>query len=257
MQPRRVLITGAAGTIGTVLRPALREHVDELRLSDLGEPDGLVAPETFVAADLTDQAAVQAAVDGVDAVVHLGAVPVERPFEEIAGPNLHGAFHVFEACRRAGVRRVVYASSNHATGMYAPGEPLDGSQPPRPDGLYGASKVWGEALGRLYVDKFGLEVVCLRIGSFQERPRELRELATWLSHADGIRLFEAALTADDVGFAIVYGASANTRRWWPPDERVGFVPLDDAEAFAGELEGPDYPYQGGPFGSRDAGGWAT
>ena len=188
MQPRRVLITGARGRIGTVLRPALRDGLEELRLSDLSAPDDLVSPETFVAADLTDQAAVQAAVDGVDAVVHLGAVPSEAAFEEIAGPNLHGAFHVFEACRRAGVRRVVYASSNHATGMYAPGEPLDGAQPPRPDGLYGASKVWGEALGRLYVDKFGLEVVCLRIGSFQPRPRERRELATWLSHADGIRL---------------------------------------------------------------------
>ncbi len=257
MQPRRVLITGARGTIGTVLRPALREGVEELRLSDLSEPDALESPETFVAADLNDAAAVQAAVDGVDAVVPLGAVPVERPFSEIAGPNLHGAFHVFEACRRAGVRRVVYASSNHATGMYAPGEPLDGSQPPRPDGLYGASKVWGEALGRLYVDKFGMEVVCLRIGSFQERPRETRELATWLSHADGIRLFEAALTADDVGFAIVYGASANTRRWWPPDRAVGFVPVDDAEVYADELSGRDYPYQGGPFGDRDAGGWAT
>ena len=177
MQPRRVLITGARGRIGTVLRPALRVGLSELRLSDLSEPDDLVSPETFVAADLTDQAAVQAAVDGVDAVVHLGAVPTETSFEAIAGPNLHGAFHVFEACRRAGVRRIVYASSNHATGMYAPGEPLDGDQPPRPDGLYGASKVWGEALGRLYVDKFGLEVVCLRIGSFQPRPRERRELA--------------------------------------------------------------------------------
>ena len=80
--------------------------------------------------------------------------------------------------------------------------------------------------------------MCLRIGSFQPRPRERRELATWLSHADGIRLFQAALTADDVGFAIVYGASANTRRWWPADERVGFVPQDDAEAFADELLRP-------------------
>ena len=147
MQPRRVLITGAAGTIGTVLRPALRDGLSELRLSDLREPDDLVAPETFVAADLTDQAAVQAAIDGVDAVVHLGAVPTETSFEAIAGPNLHGAFHVFEACRRAGVRRIVYASSNHASGMYPVGVPLDGSQRARPDGLYGASKAYGEALG--------------------------------------------------------------------------------------------------------------
>ena len=252
-----MLVTGARGRIGSVLRPALRGEFEELRLSDLEPPDDVQGSETVAVADLTDLAAVERAVAGVDAVVHLGAVPDEAPFEEIAGPNLHGAYHVFEASRRAGVKRVVYASSNHATGMYPVGEPLDMTYPPRPDGLYGASKVWGEALGRLYVDKFGLEVVCLRIGSFQPRPRERRELATWLSHADGIHLFRAALTADDVGFAIVYGASANTRRWWPADERVGFVPRDDAEAFAEELSGPDYDHQGGPFSLRDAGGWAT
>lgn len=257
MQPRRVLITGARGRIGTVLRPALREGLDELRLSDLTAPEDLLAPETFAAADLTDKAAVQAAVEGVDAVVHLGAVPDEAPFEEIAGPNLHGVFHVFEAARRAGVARVVFASSNHASGMYPVGVPLDGSQRARPDGLYGASKAYGEALGSMYADRFGLSVVCLRIGSFQPRPRERRELSTWLSHADAVRLVQAALTADDVGFAIVYGASANTRRWWPPDQAIGFEPLDDAEVYAAELEGDDYPYQGGPNAARDHGGWAT
>lgn len=257
MEPRRVLITGACGSIGTVLRPALREGLQELRLSDLRDPESLVAPETSVIADLTDFAAVQRAVDGVDAVVHLGAVPNEAAFEVIAGPNLHGVYHVFEACRRANVRRIVYASSNHASGMYPVGVPLDGSQRARPDGLYGASKAYGEALGSMYADRFGLSVVCLRIGSFQPRPREKRELSTWLSHADAIRLVRASLTADDVGFAIVYGASANTRRWWPPDQAVGFVPEDDAERYAGELEGEDYPWQGGPNAARDHGGWAT
>lgn len=252
-----MLITGAHGNIGSVLRPALRAGLDELRLSDLEAPDDLTPPETFVAADLTDKPAVQRAVDGVDAVVHLGAVPNEAPFERIAGPNLHGAFHLFEACRRAGVERVVYASSNHATGMYAVGEPLDGSQRPRPDGLYGASKAFGEALGSMYADRFGLSVVCLRIGSFRPRPGERRELSTWLSHGDGIRLVQAALTADDVHFAIVYGASANTRRWWPLDETIHFRPQDDAEIFADELDGPDYPFQGGPNAARDHGGWAT
>jgi uronate dehydrogenase len=257
MEPRRVLMTGAGGKIGTVLRPALRAGLDELRLSDLEAPDGLQAPETFVAADLADRQAVERAVDGVDAVVHLGAVPDEASFEAIAGPNLHGVFHVFEACRRANVRRVVFASSNHASGMYPVGVPLDGSQRARPDGLYGASKVYGEALGSMYADKFGLSVVCLRIGSFQPRPRERRELSTWLSHADAIRLVQASLTADDVHFAIVYGASANTRRWWPLDETVHFSPQDDAEVFADELEGEDYPFQGGPNAARDHGGWAT
>ena len=251
----RVLMTGARGRIGSVLRPGLRGELEELRLSDLEAPDDLTGAETFVAADLTDAAAVARAVAGVDAVVHLGAVPDEAPFELIAGPNLHGTYHVFEACRRAGVRRVVYASSNHATGFYPVGEPLDGSYPPRPDGLYGASKVFGEALGRMYSDRFGLEVVCLRIGSFRERPTEIRELSTWLSHADAIRLVKTALTAG-VRFAIVYGASANTRRWWPPDTEIGFTPVDDAEAFAAALDGEDYTVQGGPNAAPDHGGWA-
>src|SRR3954447_7658625 len=232
----KVLITGAAGRIATVLRAGLRDDVDELRLSDVVAVDDLTGPETFVSADLTDAAAVDRAVDGVDAVVHLGGVPDEAPFGEIAGPNLHGTFHVFDAARRLGARRVVYASSNHATGMYPVGAPLDGSQPPRPDGIYGASKVWGEALGRMFAERFGLEVVCLRIGSFRERPTERRELATWLSHGDAIRLVRAALTAPGVGFEIVYGASNNTRRWWPLTGALGYAPEDDAEAYAAEIE---------------------
>jgi uronate dehydrogenase len=257
MEPRRVLVTGASGHIGTVIRPALREGVEELRLSDLHEPEGLIAPETYVEADLRDFEAVQGAVDGVDAVVHLGAVSDEAPFETIAGPNLHGVFHVFEACRRAAVQRIVYASSTHASGLNAVGVPLDGSERARPDGLYGASKAYGEALGSMFADRFGLSVVCLRIGAWRPRPSERRELSTWLSHADGIRLVQAALTADDVGFEIVYGASANTRRWWPPDDKIGFLAQDDAEVFAAELEGPDHPCQGGPHAAFAHGGWAT
>jgi uronate dehydrogenase len=251
----RVLITGAAGAIGTVLRPALREGLVELRLSDIEDVRDLAENETFARADLTDFEAVQRAVDGVDAVVHLGAIPNEAAFEVIAGPNLHGVYHVFEAARRSGVRRVVYASSNHATGMYDVGEPLDGSVAPRPDGLYGASKVFGEAIARMYVDRFGLSAVCLRIGSFKPQPEEERELSTWLSHADGVRLFRAALTAD-VDFAIVYGGSANTRRWWPADTAIGFAPQDDAEAFA-PLPPSAYTRQGGPNTLPDHGGWAT
>jgi uronate dehydrogenase len=251
----KVLITGAAGRIGTVLSRGLAH---ELRLTDIVEPrDG---GHEFVAADLNDQAAVDRAVEGVDAVVHLGAVPDEAPFEQIAGPNLHGAFHVFDACRRLGVGRIVYASSNHATGMYPAGEPLTEHYTPRPDGLYGASKVYGEALGRMYADKFGLEFVALRIGTFDERPPNRRALHTWLSHGDAVRLVEAALTAPDVGFTIVYGASANTRRWWPLDDaakRIGFEPQDDAEDYAGELEeGPHYDRQGGPNTEPGFGGWA-
>jgi uronate dehydrogenase len=251
----RVLITGARGAIGSVLRPALRDEVDELRLSDLTDVEDLVGAETSVPADLADFDAVLRAVEGVDAIMHLGAVPNEAPFEVIAPPNLHGTFHVYEAARRCGVKRVVFASSNHATGMYPVGEPLDASVTPRPDGIYGATKVWGEALGRMFVDRFGLSVVCLRIGSFKARPEEERELSTWLSHADGVRLVQAALRAD-VDYAVVYGASANTRRWWPADTLIGFEPVDDAEAFA-PLPPSSYTVQGGPNSAPDHGGWAT
>jgi uronate dehydrogenase len=250
----KVLITGAAGRIGTVLTAGLSNH--DLRLTDLTE---LYDPR-FVRADLADQDAVDRAVAGVDAVVHLGAVPDEASFDEIAGPNLHGTFHVFDACRRLGVPRIVFASSNHATGMYPVGEPLTEAYPPRPDGLYGASKVYGEALGRMYVDRFGLEFVALRIGTFDERPPNRRALATWLSHGDAVRLVDAALTAPDVGFTAVYGASNNTRRWWPLDaaaRRIGYEPRDDAEAYADEVtEGPEYDRQGGPNTDPAHGGWA-
>jgi uronate dehydrogenase len=258
LERMNVLITGAAGRIGTALRHGLAHR---LRLTDVNEPANLRENEPFVLADLNDAAAIDRAVEGVDAVVHLGAMPDEAPFEQIAGPNLHGTFHVFDACRRHGVARIVFASSNHATGMYPVGEPLDETWLPRPDGLYGVSKVYGEALGRMYVDRFGLEVVALRIGSFQERPLVRRALATWLSYPDCVRLVDAALTAPDVGFTIAYGVSNNTRRWWPVSEahrRLGYEPQDDAEIYAAEVEdeGPEYELQGGPNPDPAYGGWA-
>ena len=246
----KVLITGAAGRIGTVLR---RDLAHDLRLTDVVELDD----PRFVRADLTDQAAIDRAVEGVDAVVHLGAVPDEAPFGELAGPNLHGTFHVFDACRRLGVSRIVYASSNHATGMYPPGAPLDETVVPRPDGLYGVSKVYGEALGRMYVERFGLEVVALRIGTFAERPPDRRALHTWLSFGDGVRLVDAALTAPDVGFTIVYGASANSQRWWPLTSALGYAPQDNAEDYAGEIrDSTEYTHQGGRNIDPSYGGWA-
>src|SRR3954453_17319484 len=253
----RVLMTGAAGRLGTVRRAGLRDEVEELRLSDIVEPEDLQGSETLAPADLTDQGAVARAGEGVDAVVHLGGIPDEAAFAELAGPNLVGPFHVFDACRRLGVRRVVFASSNHVTGMYPAGEPLDGTQPPRPDSLYGATKVWGEALARMYADCFGLEVVCLRIGSFLPRPTRTRDLATWLSPGDAVRLVRAALTAPDVRFEIVYGVSANARRWWPLTGALGYAPQDDAEAYAAEVEDDDHALQGGPTTAPDYGGWAT
>ena len=252
----RVLLTGAAGRIGTSLRPGLRayEGVRELRLSDI-EP--LVAEhpaETVQPAELGDAGAVLRAAQGIDAIVHLGGIPGEADLATLTGPNLHGVFHVLDAARRAGVRRVVLASSNHVTGFEPAGRRLAGHEPPRPDSLYGATKAFGEALGHLYADKFGLEVVCLRIGTFAERPHEPRHLSTWLSPADGLRLVVACLSAPSpLGFRVVYGASANTRGWWDlgPARELGYAPQDDAEAFAGDLaaagEEPIAGPQGGEF----------
>ena len=255
----RVLMTGAAGAIGSCLRAGLREELDELRLSDVREVADLAHGETFVAADVTDAAAVDRAMDGVDAVIHLGAVPDEAAFEILAGPNLHGAFHVFDAARRLGVRRVIYASSNRISGFEPTARRLSGGEAPRPDGLYGATKAWGEALGRLYHDRFGLEVVCVRIGSFEAEPSDPRHLFTWLSHGDAVRLFRACLTAPDVGYACVYGASANARGWWDlePARALGYAPADDAERYADRFPGAEAgEVQGGEFTAPGYGGWA-
>lgn len=258
---RRVLLTGASGRIGACLRAGLQDELEELRLTDVRAPDPpATAPETFVAADLADHDAVFRAVDGVQAVVHLGGVADEAPFEELVGPNLVGAFNVFDAARRAGARRVVYASSNRATGFYGVDERLAGGEPPRPDGLYGGTKAFGEALARMYSDRFGLEAICVRIGSFEERPSEPRHLHTWLSPGDAVRLFRACLSAPDVGFLTVYGASANRRSWWDLGEaarRLGYEPRDDAERFAAEIDDavPPFRYQGDPFTAREYGGW--
>lgn len=255
--PRRVLITGAAGAIGSCLREGLRPLVDELVLTDVRA----VAPtagERFVPADLADRDAVVAAAEGVDAVVHLGAMPTEAPFGELVGPNLVGTFNVFEAARLGKVARVVFASSNHATGFYPVEQRLRGDEPTRPDSLYGVTKVYGEALGRMYADKFGVEVICVRIGGFRERPNQVRDLSTWLSHGDAVRLFAACLSAPASGFRIVYGASANTRLFWDltSARELGYAPQDDSERYAGDVGGERYEFQGGPFTARDAGGWA-
>jgi len=259
---RRVLLTGASGRISSCLRAGLRDELEELRLTDLRAPNPPPMPrETFIAADLADREAVARAVEGVEAVIHLGGVADEAAFDELVGPNLVGVFNIFDAARQAGVRRVVYASSNRATGFYGVDERLSGTEPPRPDGLYGAAKAFGEALARMYSDRFGLEAICVRIGSFEERPSEPRHLHTWLSPADAVRLFRGCLSASDIRFLTVYGASANSRSWWDLGEaerRLGYRPMDDAERYADEVEEAATPptHQGDPFTAPDYGGWA-
>jgi uronate dehydrogenase len=255
---RRILLTGAAGRIGTAVRPVLRELADEVVLTDLGDVPDLAPGEQFACADLADPAPWELLAAGCDAIVHLGAVPDEAAFEVLAGPNLHGAYHVYEAARRAGVRRVVVASSGRVTGFYRAGERLDGESTPRPDGLYGATKAFGEALGRMYAARFGLEVIALRIGTFLEQPATTRDLSTWLSHDDARRLVRAALTGPVDGFLALYGVSANTRAWWDLPPSLGYEPRDDAETYAADVAPDDgIPFQGGPCTARDHGGWAV
>ena len=244
---RRLLITGAAGGVATLLRAGLRDVADETRLVDLRTIDG----EDVMIGDLTDLAFARKAIAGCDACVHLAAIPVEAPFDQILHANIQGTWTVLEAARLEGCERVVFASSNHATGFYPITRRVTTSDPVRPDTYYGVSKVFGEALGSLYHDKFGMRVACLRIGSALPRPLDTRNLSTWLSPGDLVRLVTACLVAPDLGFAIVYGVSRNARGWWDlePGRRLGYEPEDDSEMYAAEVEaGPESEFQGGaPF----------
>ncbi|MGQ0752159.1 MAG: NAD-dependent epimerase/dehydratase family protein [Betaproteobacteria bacterium] len=173
---QRVLITGAAGAIGTTLRAGLKGVYPLLRLSDIRPVGDLSSGEDFMSADLNDAAAVARLMPGIDCVVHLGGVPREDKWEAILANNIVGTYNVFEAARKAGVKRVVFASSNHVIGFHRAARTVDIEAPVRPDSRYGVSKVFGEALGRLYADKHGLSVACLRIGSFRQRPHSARQV---------------------------------------------------------------------------------
>jgi len=232
----RVLLTGASGTLGRVVVPALAKAGFRLQLSDLIEfPDPLPDGAEFAAADLTDQKALAAACpDDVTAIIHFGGINTETSSESILNANILGTSNVFEVARSRGAR-VIFASSNHTIGFHPRGRTLTIDDPYRPDGFYGLSKAYAELLGRMFHDKHGVESVHLRIGSCLPRPLDTRHLATWLSYPDLGRLVIAALTAPSPGYAVVWGVSRNTRRWWTGDdsERIGFFPEDDGERFAG------------------------
>lgn len=233
-----ILITGAAGRLGTELRRGLAPLARRLRLADLSEIHDLKANEEALCFDLANEAAVHAAVRGVDAVVHFGGVPLERPWQDILNANIRGSYHVYEGARKAGVKRVVYASSVHAIGYHRLEDHIDTRAPHRPDGLYGLSKCFVEDLGQLYWDKFGIETAALRIFSSFPEPADRRMLWSWLSFDDCIRLVSASLTAPRVGFTVVFGLSDNAVM--PVDNRLashlGFRPQDNTERFRAALE---------------------
>ncbi|MBX3619604.1 MAG: NAD(P)-dependent oxidoreductase [Rhizobacter sp.] len=254
----RLLLTGAAGGLGRVLRPRLKAYCDHLRLSDIADLGQAAAGEELCPARLEDRPAMLALLEGVSAVVHLGGVSTEQPFDLILQANIVGSYNLYEAARRHGVKRIVFASSNHVTGFYRQDEVLGTQVPLRPDGHYGLSKAYGEQLSRFYFDRHGIETVCLRIGSSFPEPKDRRMLATWLSYDDLERLVVASLTAPVVGHSIVYGMSDNTTVWWDNTgaRHLGYRPQDSSEPFRAAVEARQPPldphdpavlYQGGAF----------
>jgi nucleoside-diphosphate-sugar epimerase len=263
---QRILITGGAGKVATSLRARMATGGRTLRLLDVVRPAGLdgVGAEEVVLASLADHDAVLAACEGVDAIVHLGGQSKEADAGEVLRANAYGTHNLLEAARKLGISRVMIASSTHAAGFhvrdderYPDGLPAD--LPPRPDTLYGWSKAAMEALARLYVDRFGLDIVCVRVGLWFPTPPQTRGLATWLSPDDGARLVEAALAVPNPGFRLVWGVSRNTRRWWSlaEGEAIGYFPKDDAEVFAAEriAEFGEPDFAGDPELNRVGGWW--
>src|SRR3954470_14870892 len=233
----RILITGAAGKIGSTLREGLRGRYPSLRLSDIAPLAPAREGEQIARADLTDLAAVEDVMRNVDCVVHLGAIPGEDTWDKILPNNIVGTWNVFEAARRQGVRRVVYASSHHAVGFYRRERDIDQTVVPRPDGIYGVSKVFGEAVGRLFADKHGMSVACLRIGAFREKPTDRRQLYVWLSPRDAVQLVGCCIDAPDYHFIVVYGISDNARSRYRNTgvEFLGYRPQDKAEDYAADI----------------------
>ena len=239
--PRTVLLTGAAGGLGTLMRGLLPSYGYDLRLFDVRPLTGDTGGSQVITADLADRDALREAVHGVDAVLHLAGISLESTFDKILAANIQGTYHLYEAVREEGVRRVVNASSNHAVGFTPRPQGDDPlipiTTPRRPDTFYGLSKCFGEDLAQLYADLHGIDTVSLRIGSCFPEPANVRMLSVWMSPADGARLVHAALSAGTTGHTVVYGSSANTRLWWDlaPARALGYEPQDDSEVFAAKL----------------------
>jgi uronate dehydrogenase len=264
MKLKKLVLTGAAGRLGSYLREPLSQLADELVSTDIAPDIGKLYPgESYVQADLAQYDAIAPVLEGADMVVHFGAIGDERPFEVLLGPNFVGAYNIWEAAYQHGVKRVVYASSIHAVGMYPKAEFIGTDVPHRPDTFYGLAKCFAEDLGSLYWDKRGVESVCLRILSAAQ-VNNARALGSWLSYDDLIQLVTRAIDTPSVGFSIVYGVSNNDRV--PVNNAgasfLGYRPKDNAEAFAAEVlsaappadvTDPGQMCHGGPFASVDLG----
>ncbi|WP_430257328.1 NAD-dependent epimerase/dehydratase family protein [Neorhizobium sp. IRS_2294] len=254
---KRLLLTGAAGGLARGIRPLLSELAEQVVLSDLTEIDDPGANQSFVRCDLSDAAAVAKLVEGVDGIIHLGGVSIEKPFDMILQANIVGLYNLYEAARHSCKPRIVFASSNHVVGYYRRDEFIDNSVAPKPDSLYGVSKVFGEAVASMYWQKFAQETLSMRIGSCFDKPLTRRMLATWLSYQDFISLCGRAFSAPRLGHTVVYGASANDEQWWDNGNAsfLGWRPQDTSAKWRVEVEAaavddpadPAVIYQGGAF----------
>lgn len=233
---KTILMTGAAGNAATFLRKDLAQRYN-LRLSDIVTPDNRGPQEEFIEADLSDFEAVQRAVAGCSGIIHLGGYAVEDDWDTILSANIVGTRNVFEAARIEGVKRIVFASSNHAMGFYDRDQTIDHTSELRPDSRYGLSKAFGETLGRLYSDKYGIQVMNIRIGHVSHTPVDERRLAIWLSPRDLVQLVGIGLDHPDIAFEVVYGRSDNKRAWWDNSNatRLGYRPMDRSEDYAAEV----------------------
>jgi uronate dehydrogenase len=252
----KILVTGAAGGVGTRLRKLMKGLYPSIRWSDIRKPDDVGADEDFVTADLADLAAVEKIVAGVDGIVHLGGYSIEGPWDTILQSNIIGTYNIFEAAHRAGVKRVVFASSNHALGFYPRAQRVGVNVTVRPDSRYGVSKAFGEAIGALYADKHGLRVTCLRIGNIGDAPVDQRRLAIWLKPEDLVQLIRIGLEHRDIHFEIFYGASDNADAWWDNSNarRFGYKPQGKADDFRDQAMAAQAKLPPDPIGDRYQGG---
>ncbi|WP_337270940.1 NAD-dependent epimerase/dehydratase family protein [Oryzifoliimicrobium ureilyticus] len=254
---KRLLITGAAGGLGKVMRERLRPLAEIIRVSDIAPLGDAGEHEECVQCDLADGDAVHQMVEGCDGILHLGGISVERPFEQILGGNIIGMYNLYEAARAHGHPRIIFASSNHTIGFYPKTQRLTPDMPTRPDGLYGVSKCFGEALARMYFEKFGQETASVRIGSCMAAPSNYRMLSTWLSYDDFALLIERIFAAPFIDCPIIWGVSANDASTWDNSHIswLGWQPRDNAETYRREIEEKGVPdggdalvrYQGGVF----------
>lgn len=255
---RRILLTGAAGGIGSMLRKTLPREGEVFRLCDIAPMEGS-EEEDIVIGDLADAAFAAEVCRDVDAVVHMAGQAKESPWEKLIGPNLIAVTNLWEAARANGVERIVFGSSNHVLGMYPAGLELDETDPVRPDSRYGATKVFAEAVASLYADKYGVKSFLVRIGTYAEKPENVRALSTWISPRDLTALIRVGLDAD-YHCETVFGISRNSRAWCNNSRALalGYDPQDDAEDFAAKVNsagGPREPVaaalQGGGSAAKE------